>query len=53
MDSVHAAGLQYQKRRKIFERRIKKNNDKKGPMGSSTLFGEANENKFVTHIETM
>lgn len=51
--SVRAASFQYQIPRKTLERRIKKNNDKKGPMGPPSLFGEENEKKLVTHIKTM
>lgn len=51
--SVRAAAIQYKIPRKTLERRLKKNNDKKGPMGPSSVFGEENEKKFVAHIKTM
>lgn len=50
---VRAAAVQYKIPRKTLERRLKNNNDKKGPMGPSSLFGEQNEKKLVVHIKTM
>ena len=51
--SVRAAAIEHKIPRKTLERRINKNNDKKGPMGPSSLFGEDNEKKLATHIKTM
>lgn len=43
----------YQIPRKTLERCFKQNNDKKGPMGPSSLFGRENENKLANHIKSM
>ncbi|CAB3256884.1 unnamed protein product [Arctia plantaginis] len=51
--SVRAAANEFKIPRKTLERRIKKNNDKKGPMGPSSLFGEENEKKLAAHIKSM
>lgn len=51
--SVYAAAKMYQIPRKTLERRFKQNNDKKGPMGPSSLFGKENENKLANHIKSM
>jgi hypothetical protein len=47
------AAIQHQIPRKTLERRLKKNNDKKGPMGPSSMFGKENEDKLVAHIKAM
>ncbi|CAK1595578.1 unnamed protein product [Parnassius mnemosyne] len=51
--TIYAASITYQVPRKTLERRYKKNNDKKGPMGPSSIFGEKNEKKLANHIKTM
>lgn len=51
--SVRSAAATCKIPRKTLERRCKTNNNKKGPMGPSSLFGEENETKLATHIKSM
>ncbi|XP_051176365.1 uncharacterized protein LOC127291335 [Leptopilina boulardi] len=51
--SVLAASKTYGIPRKTLERRIKNNNDKKGPLGPSSIFGIENERKLALHIIEM
>lgn len=51
--SVYKASIIYNIPRKTLERRYKTDNDKKGPMGPSSLFGDENEKKLSRHIKTM
>lgn len=48
--SVFAASNMYQIPRKTLERRVKNGNDKKGPLGPTSIFGEENESKLASHI---
>ncbi|KAI4462015.1 hypothetical protein MML48_5g00018725 [Holotrichia oblita] len=51
--TIYSASKIYNIPRKTLERKYKKDNDKKGPMGLSSVLGEQNEQKLVTHIKTM
>ncbi|KAI4462013.1 helix-turn-helix psq domain [Holotrichia oblita] len=51
--TIYSASKIYNIPRKTLERKYKKDNDKKGPMGPSSMLGEQNEQKLVTHIKTM
>lgn len=51
--SVRAASISYKIPRKTLERRCKKNDYKKGPMGPSSCFGNENEKKLAAHIRSM
>lgn len=51
--SVYAAAKVFKIPRKTLERRFKTDNDKKGPMGPSSFFGEENEKKIADHIKNM
>ncbi|XP_035432885.2 uncharacterized protein LOC118264478 [Spodoptera frugiperda] len=51
--SVYRAAIIYGIPRKTLERRYKTNNDKKGPMGPTSMLGEQNEKKLADHIKTM
>lgn len=51
--TVYKAAILYGIPRKTLERRLKKNNNKKGPMGPSSIFGSENEKKIVSHIKAM
>ncbi|XP_045773169.1 MFS-type transporter clz9-like [Maniola jurtina] len=51
--SVYRASIIYNLPRKTLERRLKLNNDQKGPMGPSSTFGIANEKRLCKHIKEM
>ncbi|KAF9411049.1 hypothetical protein HW555_010051 [Spodoptera exigua] len=51
--SVYRAAVIYGIPRKTLERRYKTNNDKKGPMGPTSMLGDQNEKKLADHIKTM
>lgn len=51
--SVLAASKNYKIPRKTLERRIKKGNYKKGPLGPSSTFGQVNERKLASHIRNL
>lgn len=51
--SIYKASIVYNVPRKTLERRYKTNNDKKGPMGPTSMLGDRNEKKLADHIKTM
>lgn len=51
--TIYSASKTYGIPRKTLERRIKNDNDKKGPMGPTSMLGKQNEKKLVDHIKTM